>query len=86
MLKTICVCNRCGKTFDEQQSKTILFVPARKEREKLKNGSQENGGLFFGLFRSIYREQAKDYCPECVDKIHKFIQGDETIIREDEGK
>lgn len=79
MLKTICVCNRCGKAFDEQKSKTILFVPAKKEREKLKNGNQESAGLFFGLFRSIYREQVKDYCPECVDKILKFIQeGEET--------
>ena len=34
MVKTICTCDRCGKTFDEVNSKTIKIVPARAERKK----------------------------------------------------
>ena len=34
MVKTICTCDRCGKTFDEVNSKSIKIVPARAERKK----------------------------------------------------
>lgn len=72
MLKTICVCNRCGKTFDEKDSKTIKIVSARSEREKQKNENPTEG-LFFGFFKAIQRAAVKDYCPECINKINDFI-------------
>ena len=71
MLKTICVCNRCGRNFDEKDSKTIKIVPARSEREK-KSGKPEDG-LFFSFFQALNRANVKDYCPECINKINDFI-------------
>lgn len=72
MLKTICTCNRCGKTFDEKDSKTIKIVPASRERAKQKKESQEEG-LFYGFFKALRRASVKDYCPECVNEINDFI-------------
>lgn len=46
MVKTTCVCDRCGKTFDEVNSKTVKIVPARAERKKAKTNET---GLFYGL-------------------------------------
>lgn len=71
MLKTICVCNRCKKTFDEKDSKTIKIVSARSEREKQKENQTE--GLFCAFFKAINRAAVKDYCPECINKINDFI-------------
>ena len=73
MVKTTCVCDRCRKTFDEVNSKTVKIVPARAER---KNESQEpkKTGLFCGLFDFFNRYTVKDYCPECIEEIKGFIQ------------
>ena len=43
MVKTICTCDRCGKTFDEVNSKSIKIVPARAERKKKSQESKKNG-------------------------------------------
>ena len=62
MVKTICTCDRCGKTFDEVNSKTIKIVPARAERKKKSQESKKNG-LFCGLFDFINRYTVKDFLP-----------------------
>ena len=68
MVKTTCVCDRCGKTFDEVKSKTIKIIPARTERKKAT-------GLFYGLSLAFFnRFTVKDYCPECIEEIKGFIQ------------
>lgn len=73
MVKTICVCDRCGKTFDEVNSKTIKIVPTRAERKKESQESKKTG-LFCGLFNSFNRYTVKDFCPECIEEIKGFIQ------------
>lgn len=73
MVKTICTCDRCGKTFDEVNSKSIKIVPARAERKKKSQESKKNG-LFCGLFDFINRYTVKDFCPECIEEIKGFIQ------------
>lgn len=65
MVKTTCVCDRCGKTFDEVKSKTIKIIPARTNET----------GLFYGLSLAFFnRFTVKDYCPECIEEIKGFIQ------------
>lgn len=49
MVKTTCVCDRCGKTFDEVNSKTVKIVSARAERKK-ESQEPKKAGLFCGLF------------------------------------
>ena len=51
MVKTTCVCDRCGKTFDEVNSKTIKIVPARAERKKKSQESKKNG--LFWVFSTL---------------------------------
>lgn len=72
MVKTTCVCDRCGKMFDEVKSKTIKIIPARTERKKAKTNET---GLFYGLSLAFFnRFTVKDYCPECIEEIKGFIQ------------
>lgn len=73
MVKTTCVCDRCGKTFDEVNSKTVKIVSARAERKKRSQESKKNG-LFCGLFDFSNRYTVKDFCPECIEEIKGFIQ------------
>ena len=70
MVKTICTCDRCGKTFDEVNSKTIKIVPARAERKKKSQESKKNGRSF-RLYQQIH---GKRFCPECIEEIKGFIQ------------
>lgn len=72
MVKTTCVCDRCGKTFDEVNSKTVKIVSARAERKKAKN---KRNGLVLRTFPCFFnRFTVKDYCPECIEEIKGFIQ------------
>lgn len=72
MVKTTCVCDRCGKTFDEVKSKTIKIIPARTERKKQKQTKRACFTDFPLLF--FNRFTVKDYCPECIEEIKGFIQ------------
>lgn len=73
MVKTTCVCDRCGKTFDEVNSKTVKIVSARAERKK-ESQEPKKAGLFCGLFDFLNRYTVKDFCPECIEEIKGFIQ------------
>lgn len=79
MLKTLCICNRCGKEFAEKDSKTIKIVSARKERRK---GSDPEKGLFWGLLSALACAGVKDYCPDCVNEINEFILNEGRAKRE----
>lgn len=62
MVKTTCVCDRCGKTFDEVNSKTVKIVSARAERKK-ESQEPKKAGLFCGLFDFFEHIHGKRFLP-----------------------
>ena len=62
MVKTTCVCDRCGKTFDEVNSKTVKIVSARAERKK-ESQEPKKAGLFLWPFRLFEQIHGKRFLP-----------------------
>ena len=70
MIKTICTCDRCGIQFPAEQSKTIIF----QRSEKARKSAEAEGKIVLELRRMFKPFTTKDYCPECVEEIKKFIE------------
>ena len=80
MLKTECVCDRCGKTFPEKESKTVIIRRARKARR-----AEENGSKILNAFENfLSRIAIKDYCQECVTAFKEFLKMKEGVKNEND--
>lgn len=87
MIKTICTCERCGRTFPEKESKTIIIRDTDRVRREM-SGERKPIGLFDGFINAmgkLYSKHVKDYCPDCITEIERVMKGekeDENNISE----
>lgn len=74
MIKTTCICDRCGREFPESEAVAIKIVSSMDERNGREN-KKATGGLLLGLSKSLRKNKdIRDYCPDCVNEIKHFIE------------
>ena len=70
MLKNICVCDRCGKEFEAELAKRVVFEPALSSKRASRPKIIE-------MIAEALKNPPQDFCPECVEKIKKFMNSKE---------
>ncbi|MCI8765591.1 MAG: hypothetical protein HFG58_13695 [Lachnospiraceae bacterium] len=66
MLKTVCICDRCGKEFETKLAKRIVFESALPSGEA-------SGSKLIEMIAKVFKNPPQDFCPECVTEIRKFM-------------
>ncbi len=67
MLKTTCICDRCGKEVDLQQAQRIVFEPASSSEKKPASKLVE-------LVTKAFKNPPQDFCPDCAAEIKSFMK------------
>lgn len=68
MMKTICICDRCKNEFPAKKAKRIIFESSLPEKE---NAGSKIVDMIMTLFPLPV---SRDYCPECISEIKKFMK------------
>lgn len=67
MLKMSCICDRCGKEFDSKLAQRISF-------ESTLTPEKTWGSSLVEIACRFFPQRPRDYCPECVEEIKKFME------------
>lgn len=67
IIKTICVCDRCKKEFPAKDAQRIFFDNTLEKQKSVASRIVE-------AVLTAFPSPPRDYCPECISEIKKFMK------------